>query len=102
THGDLYGANIIVDADHSVGLIDYELLAYDLAGIELAATLLRPFCRNEGRRRALLRAYLASCPAELRQAWKENSRDFIFAAAARLALARQDRVSHIARREQIL
>ena len=77
---------------YSVGLIDYELLANDLSGIELAATLLRPFCRTERTRRALLRAYLAACPAELRQAWKENSHDFIFAAAARLALARQDRV----------
>ncbi|MBB3977897.1 hypothetical protein GGQ64_003111 [Rhizobium azooxidifex] len=102
THGDLHSANIIVDADRSVGLIDYELLAYDLSGIELAATLLRPFCRNERTRRALLRAYMTSCPPELRQAWRENSRDFIFAAAARLALSRQDRVSHIERRERFL
>ncbi len=101
THGDLYGDNIIVEADQSVGLIDYELLANDLSGIELAATLLRPFCRTERTRRALLRAYLAACPAELRQAWKENSHDFIFAAAARLALARQDRVGYIARRERL-
>ncbi|MCD2181504.1 phosphotransferase enzyme family protein [Rhizobium sp. GN54] len=102
THGDLYGDNIIVDADGSVGLIDYELMAYDLAGIELAATLLRPFCRNDRTRRALLRAYMASCPRRLRRLWRKNSCDFIFAAAARLALARQDRVSHIERQERLL
>lgn len=102
THGDLFGKNIIQNDDHSIGLIDYELLAYDVAGIELAATLLRPFCRNENRRRILLQAYLRSCPPQLKEAWDKYGRDLVFAAAARLALARQDRVRHVTRRNRIL
>lgn len=102
THGDLFGDNILVSADHSIGLIDYELLAYDISGIELAATLLRPFCRKRYRRRALLDAYLAACPAKLKQSWDEYGRDFVFAAAARLAMARRDRIRHIARQERLL
>ncbi|HVK90084.1 MAG TPA: phosphotransferase [Mycoplana sp.] len=102
THGDLFSGNIIQNDDNSVSLIDYELLAHDLAGIELAATLLRPFCRTDKRRRILLAAYLAACSPKLRQAWDVYGRDFLFAAAARLALARQDRVRHVTRLNRIL
>lgn len=102
THGDLFGGNIIRNSDRSVSLIDYELLAHDLAGIELAATLLRPFCRKDKRRRILVSAYLAACPPELEQAWRVHGRDFLFAAAARLALARQDRVRHVTRLDRLL
>ncbi|MBD9372069.1 phosphotransferase [Rhizobium sp. ARZ01] len=102
THGDLFGKNIIQNDDHSVGLIDYELFAYDISGIELAATLLRPFCRDEKRRRILLRAYLCSCPRQLKEVWEKYGQDLVFAAAARLALARQDRVRHVTRRNRIL
>lgn len=102
THGDLFGANIIQNDDNSVGLIDYELMAYDLAGIELAATFLRPFSRSQAQRRVLLDAYLASCPPELCEAWARFDRDFVFAAAARLAMARQDRILHVSRRNKAL
>ncbi|MDR6758948.1 Ser/Thr protein kinase RdoA (MazF antagonist) [Mycoplana sp. BE70] len=102
THGDLFGKNIIQNDDQSVGLIDYELLAYDLSGIELAATLLRPFCRRVQKRRILMRAYLRSCSPQLRQTWNQYGRDLVFAAAARLALARQDRVRHVTRKNRLL
>ncbi|MFD1326982.1 phosphotransferase enzyme family protein [Mycoplana ramosa] len=102
THGDLFGNNIIQNDDQSIGLIDYELLAYDLSGIELAATLLRPFCRRGQKRRILMRAYLTSCSPQLRQVWRQCGRDLVFAAAARLALARQDRVRHVTRKNRLL
>lgn len=102
THGDLFGKNIIQNDDQSIGLIDYELLAYDLSGIELAATLLRPFCRKEQKRRILMRAYLNSCSPQLRQTWRRYGLDLVFAAAARLAVARQDRVRHVTRKNRLL
>jgi Ser/Thr protein kinase RdoA (MazF antagonist) len=102
THGDLYGANIIQDDDQTVGLIDYELLTYDLSGIELAATLLRPFCRSHKRRQILLSAYLKACPPKLGQIWNDYGRDLLFAAAARLALARQERIRHVTRLNRVL
>lgn len=102
THGDLFVDNIIVMPDKSIGLIDYELMAYDLSGIELAGTLLRSFCRKNHTRRALLRAYMAACPPKLKAAWTQYCRDFVFAAAARLVLARQERLRHIARKQRFL
>lgn len=102
THGDLFVDNIIVMPDKTIGLIDYELMAYDHSGIELAGTLLRSFCRKNHTRRALVRAYMAACPPRLKTEWKQYCRDFVFAAAARLVLARQDRLRHIARKQRIL
>jgi Ser/Thr protein kinase RdoA (MazF antagonist) len=91
THGDLYAANIIADADGRVSLIDYELMAYEQAGIELAVALLRSFCRHEGHRRLVLETYLSNCSPAVAQAWQTHSVDFLFAAAARLAVMRRRR-----------
>ena len=102
THGDLYGSNIIEQDDHSVGLIDYELMTYDISGIELAATLIRPFCRRSAQRRSLLRAYLAACPAELRDIWQTHASDMIFTAAARLLATRQQRLRRLMLRDRLL
>ena len=92
THGDLHSKNIILLEDGSVGLIDYEMLAYDLSGIELAGTFMRPFCRRRANRSALLDAYLAACPAPLKEIWRAHAADLLFAAAARMALGREDKV----------
>lgn len=91
THGDLYAANIIAGADGRVSLIDYELMAFERGGIELAIALLRSFCRNAGDRRLLLETYLTHCSAALAQTWQAHCADFLFAAAARLALQRRRR-----------
>jgi Ser/Thr protein kinase RdoA (MazF antagonist) len=101
THGDLYGGNIIAQEDNSVGLIDYELMTYDVSGIELAATLLRPFCRRTLQRRGLLQAYLSTCPAGLRDVWSAHAPDLIFTAAARLLSLRQTRLRHLVMRHRI-
>ncbi|QRM55320.1 phosphotransferase [Sinorhizobium sp. BG8] len=95
THGDLYASNILVGEDQSVALIDYELLAHEPFGIELAIALLRPFCLSEKNRKLLLRTYLRTCPVELRRSWKRHGRDFVFAAAARLALSRTRRFRNL-------
>jgi Ser/Thr protein kinase RdoA (MazF antagonist) len=102
THGDLYGSNIIEQDDHSIGLIDYELMTYDVSGIELAATLMRPFCRQGAQRRSLLEGYLAACPATLRDVWQNHAQDLIFSAATRLLAARQRRIRHLTIRDRLL
>jgi Ser/Thr protein kinase RdoA (MazF antagonist) len=89
THGDVYGENVIVARDLSVALIDYELMAFERAGIELAITLLRPFCRRTPDRSLLVRTYLAQCGAANAEAWRLHATDFLFAAAARLSLQRR-------------
>ncbi|MDI7865076.1 phosphotransferase [Rhizobiaceae bacterium n13] len=100
THGDLFGSNVIRAKDQSVTLIDYELLAYEYAGVELAACLLRNYCRIKDHQQVFLRAYLESCSPELRAAWEDHGRDFLFAGAARLALQRRQRARSIRIRDQ--
>lgn len=102
THGDLYGSNIIEQENHAIGLIDYELMTYDVSGIELAATLMRPFCRQRAQRRSLLESYLAACPVALRDTWQNHAPDLIFTAATRLLAAREQRISHLMRRDRLL
>lgn len=99
-HGDLYGGNIIAQEDQSVGLIDYELMTYDVSGIELAATLLRPFCRRTAQRQGLLKAYLAACPEALRSVWETHAPDLIFTATARLLSLRRRRLKHLIIRDR--
>lgn len=99
THGDLFSGNIIRAPDDTISLIDYELLAYDASGIELASALLRHFCRPEQNRKLLLETYLANCSPALRAAWEKHAHDFIFAAAAKLALSRQQRARNVARKD---
>lgn len=95
THGDLFSGNIIRGPDETVSLIDYELLSYDASGIELASALIRHFSRQEKNRRLLLETYLENCSPELRAIWQEHAPDFIFAAAARLALSRKKRARNV-------
>ena len=102
THGDLYGSNIIEQDDHAIGLIDYELMTYDISGIELAATLMRPFCRQGAQRRNLLQGYLAACPVALADIWQHHAPDLVFAAATRLLAARQKRIRHLTTRDRLL
>ena len=91
THGDLYAGNIISGADGHVSLIDYELMAFERAGIELAIALLRSFCRDAADRTLLLETYLKHCSSRVAQTWHTHFDDFLFAAAARLALQRKRR-----------
>ena len=101
THGDLYGSNIIEQENHSIGLIDYELMTYDVAGIELAATLMRPFCRQMAQRHSLLEGYLDTCSDELRDIWQTHALDLVFTAAARLLAGRQQRIRHLMIRDRL-
>lgn len=102
THGDLYAGNIIAGADGRVSLIDYELMAFERAGIELAIALLRSFCRHADDRRLLLETYLAHCSPALAQAWHGTFADFHFAAAARLASQRRSRFWRLTVYNQLL
>lgn len=102
THGDLYAGNIIAGADGRVSLIDYELMAFERAGIELAIALLRSFCRKAADRRLLLKSYLADCSPALAQAWQSHFADFLFAAAARLASQRRSRFWRLTFYNQLL
>ncbi|MGV3550143.1 aminoglycoside phosphotransferase family protein [Rhizobium sp.] len=95
THGDLYAANIIAGTDGRVSLIDYELMAFERAGIELSVALLRSFCRHAQDRRLLLSTYLEHCSPTLAQAWQTHFTDFLFAAAARLASQRRRRFERL-------
>lgn len=95
THGDLYAANIILGSDGRVSLIDYELMAFERAGVELGIALLRSFCRHADGRRLLLETYLKHCSATVAQAWQTHWADFLFAAAARLALQRKRRYRNL-------
>lgn len=99
-HGDLYGKNVLVrERGGAVYLIDYELAAYQPAGLELAVALLRAFCGEDAAlRRSLLEAYLAHCTPWVREAWDEHHAFFLIAAALRLAGSRQRRARILARR----
>ena len=101
THGDLYGSNIIEQDEHAIGLIDYELMTYDISGIELAATMMRPFCRQTAQRRSLLDGYLGTCAADLRATWLAHAPDLVFTAATRLLAARRQRIRHLKIRDRL-
>lgn len=106
-HSDLYAKNIIVTPENESVLIDYELFAYDLPGIELAMLLLRHICRLEAKRQVLLEAYLAHCDTETRELWETHWQDFLVAAALRISAhrdrrrnilqSRHDRLNHLLR-----
>jgi len=100
THGDLFAGNIIVTPDGSVVLIDYELFAFDLAGVELAMVLLRDYCRRGSAAASLLDGYLSRCDDATRQLWREYWRDFLVAGAFRLAAHRERRGRTLARRNR--
>jgi Ser/Thr protein kinase RdoA (MazF antagonist) len=102
THGDLHPKNIIVTPSAHAMLIDYEFLAYDLAGIELGGLLLRPFCRTEKKRQAILKAYLANCDEITRSQWEIYWRDFLVTAALRISAQRDRRHQIYRRRHQHL
>lgn len=92
THGDLFGTNVLLLQDGSVALIDYEMLAYEPAGMELALALLRPFCKERESRRLIFDAYMKDCTDEVAVNWEIHGRDFIFSTAARLARTRVKRI----------
>jgi Ser/Thr protein kinase RdoA (MazF antagonist) len=98
THGDLFAGNIIVTPDAGVVLIDYELLAFDHAGVELATLLLRDFCQRRSAATALLDGYLARCDEATRETWRDMWRDFLVAAAFRMAALRE---RHLRRRSKL-
>ncbi|WP_298397399.1 phosphotransferase [uncultured Azonexus sp.] len=102
THGDLHPKNIIVTPSVQAVLIDYEFLAYDLAGIELGTLLLRPFCRTEKNRTNLLQAYLANCDEITCQLWQTHWPDFLVAAAVRISAQRDRRHRIISQRHKRL
>lgn len=91
THGDLYSGNIIVTPGNTSALIDYELFAYDLPGIELGTLLLRHICRTAAKRQAALSAYLEHCDPATRQLWEAHWQDFLVAAALRISAQRSRR-----------
>lgn len=97
-HGDLYAGNIIVTPDNNSALIDYELFAYDLPGIELGTLLLRHVCRIESKRQTVLDAYLEYCDPETRHLWNTHWQDFLVAAALHISAQRKRRQSILQRR----
>lgn len=101
THGDLYGKNVIVTHDDSIALVDFDLMAYDLCGIELAMAMLRPFCRDAMQRQLFLHSYLDQCSAEVRESWDAHAHDFILAGAARLTIQRERRVRNLVRKRMV-
>lgn len=97
-HGDLHAKNIIVDESHQVALIDYELLAFEPAGLELAMVLLRGYCRHPRNRRRLLGSYLSVASPEVCELWRDFAPDLLFAAALRLFAQRRLRQAILHRR----
>lgn len=93
THGDLLAKNILIRADGAgVCLIDYELAAFDRAGFEVAAALIRFFHgRNTRYRARFLERYLAECSATVREDWQAHAPYFLVAAALRMARSRERR-----------
>jgi Ser/Thr protein kinase RdoA (MazF antagonist) len=99
-HGDLYGANVLA-AGAAVGLIDYEAVGFEPAGLELASALLRDFCggRLESRM-TLLDAYLLNCSPAGQASWQAHCAFYLAAAALRLACRRDLRARRLARRRR--
>lgn len=91
THGDLHRQNILVNSNEQVCFIDYELFAFEPAGLELAMVLLREYCRNPRNRQLLLENYLASCQEGIGDVWQTLCADLLFAGALRLAAQRDVR-----------
>ena len=98
SHGDLHGRNILVGPDKQAALIDYELLAFEPAGLELATMLLRSYCRSPQHRRVFLKAYVAKSRKADLAFWKAHAADLLLAASLRLTWLRRRRLSILLRR----
>jgi hypothetical protein len=102
THGDLHRQNILINANQQVSLIDYELFAFEPAGLELAMVLLRPYSRHPRNRQLLLEGYLATCREGIGDLWHELCADLLFAGALRLAAQRSTRARILKRQSWLL
>ena len=102
THGDLHRQNILINANQQVSLIDYELFAFEPAGLELAMVLLRPYSRHPRNRQLLLESYLAKCREGIGDLWQELCADLLFAGALRLAAQRNTRARILKRQSWVL
>lgn len=101
-HGDLHRQNILVSPNEQISLIDYELFAFEPAGLELAMVLLREYCRRPENRQLLLNNYLATSREGIRELWQEFYADLLFAAALRLAAQRDARTRVLQRQLYLL
>jgi Ser/Thr protein kinase RdoA (MazF antagonist) len=97
-HGDLHAKNIMVNEAHQVALIDYELFAFEPAGLELAMVLLRSYCRHPRNRQRLLKSYFSVASSEVTALWRDFASDLLFAAALRLGAQRRLRKTILQRR----
>jgi len=79
-HGDFYPANILVDAEGQIRVVDWETCGVGPAVLDLAALVSGSW--GEAERRAIVDAYLAACPPALRPTQDDLLR-------ARLLLASQ-------------
>jgi Ser/Thr protein kinase RdoA (MazF antagonist) len=63
-HGDFYPANILVDAQGRIRVVDWETCGIGPAILDLAALISGSWTEQE--RKRIINAYLAACPAALR------------------------------------
>jgi hypothetical protein len=69
-HGDLTAKNVLILRDKNIALIDYELFAYGVAGLELSRAMLGLLGFGKQRHRPVfLGTYLEYCPPEVRTHW---------------------------------
>lgn len=99
-HGDFYGKNVVLCPDGvSICLIDYELAAYEYAGLELATGLVRFVSGKNARlRTGFLQTYLKECSESVRKEWKVNGAFFLICGFIRLAGLRVNRARILKRR----
>ncbi len=77
-HGDLYDKNMLMRGDGSICLLDYEFAAYELAGMELAAVLLRVVTgRLKPMRQEFVERYLAASSCRVQQDWNQHAPQYL-------------------------
>lgn len=101
-HGDLSGKNLVAKEDGTVCLIDYELIAYELAGLDLAHAFLNLFNgMREVHRAGFLAAYVERRGAEFQADWETNAAAYLVYALMRMACSRQRRARILAQRQGV-
>lgn len=85
-HGDLYDKNMLMRSDGSICLLDYEFAAYELAGMELAAVLLRVVTgRLKPMRPEFVERYLAASSHRVQQDWNQYAPQYLVFSLMRMA-----------------
>lgn len=99
THGDLTAKNILLKSDGQVCFIDYDLIAFKLAGLELAQVLITLINgRYRKKRDFFVERYLSGVSLDVKSLWLSHQWQWVTLAMMRLAHRKLIRAKNLARK----